>query len=285
MDARPGVISAPPIVLSQWPLASRPSNILASTCTRCGRATVEPVNIWNICGSCAAGGPRTGPSTVSSTAFLLSQHQSLSVLLGTGTCQTGAERVSHHDPFASPHADTWHFFLPSWQIKQHPTTNCTACRVPLGIASHYHTAHVLCPPCQALNAAIVKTNPRDRAVPRANPYPVVLPTEKTTPRALALALAFTYPNLPVPSPTTASAGGRVHTSVSHRQDVLRICMRFECGARLPAHVLGDVCEACAGAGFVSPPPTVVQKRVPRRATQRTCPRPRESLDIVRAVSH
>lgn len=68
-------------------------------------------------------------------------------------------------------------------------------------------------------------------------------------------------------------------------------MRFGCGERLPVHVSGEVCEACARAGFlVRPPPpppppllssAVVPKRMPVR---RQFPRSRDALDLVRAVS-
>ena len=180
-----------------------------------------------------------------------------------------------------------------------PTATCAACRAAFRAPSHSQTAHVLCPPCQVRHPAPVvrpNPNPQDRTARRTNPYPVVPPIEKT-PRALAMALAFRYPNLPVPPPPPPpmsaplqsvdpiGGGGRVDASVNHGRDVLRVCMRFGCGTRLPAHVRGDACEACARAGFVRPPPGVVQKRVPRRATEHTCPRPRESLELVRAVSH
>jgi hypothetical protein len=120
-------------------------------------------------------------------------------------------------------------------------------------------------------------------VPRGNAYPVVTSMASST-RGVALTIAYTYPHIPAPSALQrvgAVAGGGVPMSVDHPDDALRACMRFGCGARLPAHVLGDVCSACAGAGFVRPP---VQKRVPRRATDHTRPRPRESRDLVRAVS-
>ncbi|KIJ08771.1 hypothetical protein PAXINDRAFT_102451 [Paxillus involutus ATCC 200175] len=64
--------------------------------------------------------------------------------------------------------------------------------------------------------------------------------------------------------------------------MLRVCMRYGCGTRLPMHNVGDICEACASAGFVRAPPAVVPKRVPRRAKDRTHPLPRESIDLVRA---
>ncbi|KAH0835725.1 hypothetical protein J3R83DRAFT_9548 [Lanmaoa asiatica] len=168
--------------------------------------------------------------------------------------------------------------------KQHPPANCTSCRVSFRVPSQCQTAHVLCPPCEVRRAAISKPKPRNRVPLRANPYPVVLPMH-----ALALTLAFTYPHLPVPSSTSAPlhgvgtvTGGSVYASVNYGENVPRVCLRFGCGARLPVHVLGDMCEACTGAGFVRPPPAILQKRVPRRATERVCPRPRESLDLVRA---
>lgn len=94
--------------------------------------------------------------------------------------------------------------------------------------------------------------------------------------ALALTVAFTYPQCSEPPPPSVPVG------VVHDGDnALGVCVCFGCGARLPARVLEDMCEACAR---VRPPPMVVQKCVPRRATERASHRPRESLDVVRAVS-
>lgn len=72
-------------------------------------------------------------------------------------------------------------------------------------------------------------------------------------------------------------------------------MRFGCGARIPVHVLGDICEACVRAGFVrplpapAPAPVIVPSQnrswmyMQRRAAEHPYPRPQESL-VVRAVS-
>ncbi|KAG6373669.1 hypothetical protein JVT61DRAFT_6336 [Boletus reticuloceps] len=161
-------------------------------------------------------------------------------------------------------------------LRQHPISNCVVCRVALRIPSHYQSAHVLCPPCQARHAA---KRSHDRAVPRVNPYPVVTPITESM-HTVASTVAYTYPHFPTPSQTlssihnvSADAGGRVRTSVDYHGNAARVCIRFGCDARLPAHVPGDMCGACAGAGFV-------QRRIPRRATERTFPRPRESLDLV-----
>ena len=114
----------------------------------------------------------------------------------------------------------------------------------------------------------------------------------TSTRGVVLTVAYTYPQIPALSPRSSAlqsvgavAGGGVPTSVNHANDALRVCMRFGCGARLPPHVLGDMCSACGGAGFVHPPRAVVQKRVPKRATDHMDVRPGESRDLVRAVSH
>ncbi|KAF8129064.1 hypothetical protein EV363DRAFT_1339678 [Boletus edulis] len=108
---------------------------------------------------------------------------------------------------------------------------------------------------------------------------------------VASTVAYTYPHFPTPSQTlsslhsvNANAGGRVRTGVDHRGNGARVCIRFGCSARLPTHVPGDMCGVCAGAGFVRPPPAGVQRRIPRRATECTFPRPRESLDLVGTLS-
>ena len=119
-------------------------------------------------------------------------------------------------------------------------------------------------------------------MPRPNPYPVVTPIANA--RAGALTIAYTYP-----APTSSSCqsvGTDTGAGVNHRGDALRVCIRFGCGTRLPAHVLGDMCEVCTGAGFVCPPPAPIQRHVlPSPATQRTCPRPRGSTAAVSTVSH
>ena len=131
------------------------------------------------------------------------------------------------------------------------------------------------------NHARDKPNPQDRAVPRANPYPVVTPMAKSA-RSVASGVADTYPHIPTPSPTSSSLQG----AGNYAKETLRVCMRSGCGARLPAHVLGDTCQACSGAGIARPstPREVAQKRTPSRATGRTRPRSRQSRDLVRAVS-
>ena len=131
------------------------------------------------------------------------------------------------------------------------------------------------------NHARDKPDPQDRAVPRANPYPVVTPMAKSA-RSVAPSVADTYPHIPAPSPTSSS----LQSAGNYAKETLRVCMRSGCDARLPAHVLGDTCQACSGAGIVRPstPREVAQKRTPRRATDRTRPRSRESRDLVRAVS-
>ena len=129
------------------------------------------------------------------------------------------------------------------------------------------------------NHARDKPDPQDRAVPRANPYPVVTPMSKSA-RSVASGVADTYPHIPAPSPTSSS----LQRAGNYAKETLRVCMRSGCGARLPARVLGDTCQACSGAGIVRPstPREVVQKR----ATDRTRPRSRESrsCDLVRPVS-
>ena len=127
------------------------------------------------------------------------------------------------------------------------------------------------------NHARDKPDPQDRAAPRANPYPVVTPMAKSA-RFVVSGVADTYPHIPAPSQTSSS----LQRAGNYAKETLRVCMRSGCDARLPAHGLGDTCQACSGAGIARPstPREVVQKR----ATDRAGPRSRESRDVVRAVS-
>lgn len=229
---------------------------------------------------------------------------------------------------------------------------CAACRSTLRVLpSHRHTAHTLCPPCQARAGHTVDRNHGWNTHARANPYPVVMPAgvpkatlvPATVPSHVST-VAFTYPRCaapperamppprthrpehgedvgadtgaprmcthlpphlsgdtcdacmrgtrvrPLPSQKETGDAGAATDHVRRHEDVLRVCMRFGCRARLPPHIPGDMCDTCTCAGFVRPlpaAPPVVPKRVPRRAADRTsvtCDRPREPLDVVRVVS-
>ena len=145
----------------------------------------------------------------------------------------------------------------------HSTAHCATCCVVLAVPPNYHTTHVFCPPCQS------------RYARPANPYPVVTSAESLR----AATVAYTYSNHPAPAPL-APLQNQSGAPGTHRRDAPRVCMRFGCGARLPLHVSGEMCEACAGAGFIRPPTVQgVVERIPGRRTPVQQP-----LDLVRAVS-